>query len=89
MNTKDHVLVSRADLNRLVEFQKTLDGAFSEMHALYVVVAEKSDGLAKSLAYLGATHASNWQDYCIEDNGSLARLETALDDQFKESNSHG
>jgi hypothetical protein len=88
MNKKDHVLVSSSDLNKLIEFQKTLDTAFNEMHALFIVVAEKSDGLAKSLAYLGATHASNWQDYCIEDE-SVARLEIALDDLFKENNNHG
>lgn len=80
----NQVLVARADLYKLVEFQKTISSAFAEMEALFMVITERSDevSIAHRLADLGATHAGNWQDYCIDD-GSLERMEKALDAQYK------
>lgn len=83
MHDSNLVTVSRSDLVKLVEFQKTLSSAFSEMSALYTVIAEKSDGVVKTLADLGDIHARNWEDYCIDDCGAFARLEAALDSQYK------
>lgn len=87
MNINDQVSVSRADLNRLVSFNRCLGSAFDELHALFITIYEKTeDGnpRIKSLSGLGSTHASNWQDYCLEEDELLLRLEAVLSIPEKE-----